>query len=121
MAAAQNLIGIGLPPAAAARLGFTASTKTGVGTAQAGAAALTGNLTTLTTSGGATAFVLPAAIAGAGPIIVWNPSATTALIYPPSGGAIQGGSTDAAFSVAQNKTAAFFKVSATAWAALLTA
>jgi hypothetical protein len=121
MSSSGELIGLGMPPKLAGLVGNLPSAKTGVGTAQSGAAPITTNFTVLTTAGGTTAFLLPTVPAGSGPYIVANPSATTALIYPPSGGTIQGGSADAAFSVAQNKTAMFFKTSATAWVVNLTA
>ena len=121
MALSGDLIGLGMPPKLAGQIGNLPSAKTGSGTAQTGATAITTNFTVLTTSGGSTAFVLPTVPAGSGAYIVSNASATTALVYPPSGGTIQGGSQDAAFSVAQNKVAMFFKTSATAWVAVLTA
>jgi len=121
MPSAKNLIGVGAPAAWANQVGFTVSSKTAVGTAQVGAVPITTNLTILTTAGGATAAVLPSVEAGAGPYIIFNQvsSAVTALIYPPSGQIIQGAgadvAADAAFSITQNKTAMFFKVSATKW------
>jgi hypothetical protein len=121
MPSAKSLIGVGVPAAQANTLGFTVSSKTAVGTAQTGAVAITTNFTILTTASGQTAAVLPATEIGGGPYIIANISATTALIFPPSGGAIQGGSTDASFSLAQNKTAMFFKTTATAWVANLSA
>ena len=121
MPSAAELIGLGTPPKLAGLSGNLPSAKTGSGTAQTGATAITTNFTVLTTSGGSTAFLLPTVPAGSGPYIVSNPSATTALIYPPSGGSIQGGSADASFSVAQIKPAMFFKTSATAWVVNLTA
>lgn len=121
MPSAAELIGLGTPPKLAGLSGNLPSAKTGVGTAQTGATPITTNFTVLTASGGATAFLLPAVPAGSGPYIVSNQSGTTALVFPPSGGSIQGGSTDASFSVATNKSAMFFKTSATAWAVNLSA
>lgn len=117
----QELIGLGEAPRLAAANGNVLSAKTGVGTAQVGATPITTNFTILTTAGGATAFLLPAVPAGAGPFFVSNAGATAALIFPPSGGSIQGGSTDASFSVAQNKPTNFYKTSSTAWVAIISA
>jgi hypothetical protein len=121
MPSAGELIGLGEAPKLAGLIGNLPSAKTGVGTAQATATPITTNFTVLTASGGATAFLLPTVPAGAGPYWMSNQSGTTALIFPPSGGSVQGGSTDASFSLATNKTAAFFKTSATAWAVNLSA
>lgn len=121
MPSAAELIGLGETPKLAGLIGNLPSAKTGVGTSQAGATPLTTNFTVLTASGGATAFLLPTVPAGSGPYVVANQSGTTALIFPPSGGSVQGGSTDASFSVATNKTAMFWKISSTAWAVNLTA
>ena len=121
MPSAKNLIGIGAPAAWANQVGFTVSSKTGTGTAQVGAVPITTNLTILTTATSQTAAVLPSVEPGAGPYIIFNQvtTAVTALIYPPSGQIIQGtgadAAADAAFSITQNKTAMFFKVSAIKW------
>jgi hypothetical protein len=121
MALSGDLIGLGFPPKLSGQVGNLPSAKTGVGTAQSGATAITTNFTVLTTSSGQTAFQLPAVKAGSGPYIMSNANSDTALIYGQTGETIQGGSANASFSVAQNKTAMFFKTSATAWVVNLTA
>jgi len=121
MPCSAELIGLGMPPKLSGLVGNLPSAKTGVGTIQTGATPITTNFTVLTAAGGADAFVLPSVPAGCGPYIVSNATATTAQIFPPTSGTIQGGSANAAFSVAQNKTAMFFKTSATAWVVNLTA
>lgn len=121
MAAAQHLMGVGMPAELARRVGNVVSGKTGVGTALATGTPITDNFTVLTTSGGATAFLLPATDIGSGPVVVFNTSATTALVFPQSGETIDNGSSSASVNVAQNKTRMFWKVTATGWASLLTA
>lgn len=121
MPCANELIGLGIPAKPAGLIGNSPSAKTGVGTAQTGATPITTNFTVLTAAGGATAFILPAIPVGSGPMIVINQSGTTAAIFPPVGGNIQGGGTDAKFDVATNKSAMFFRFSSTLWAANLTA
>lgn len=121
MSASLELIGLGVPARQAGSLGNLPSAKTGVGTANTTATPITTNFTVLTASGGATAFILPAIPVGGGPLVVINQSGTTALVFPPIGGNIQGGGTDTAFSVATNKCVMFFKFSALLWAANLTA
>jgi hypothetical protein len=76
---------------------------TGVGTAQVGGAALTGAWNVVTTSVGQTAVVLPASYPPMTPIVVRVTSATAGLVFPNSGGTINGGSANASLSVAQNK------------------
>jgi hypothetical protein len=110
-----KLMGAGMPSLQAQLIGNTVSTIAGVGTAQSGAAALVYNVNLLTTSGGATAFVLSTQWAIGDTVTVFNTSATAALVYPPSGSAIDGGSTDASVSIAQNEGREFIKVSSTSW------
>lgn len=121
MAASQTLIGVGVPPAQAARLGFTTRTLAGVGTAQVGGAAITTNMTTLTTSSGQTAFVMPAAIPGSGPFLVYNSTTTSALIYPGASKTFNGGSADAALTLPTLRSLVIFKTDATNWVAFFNA
>lgn len=121
MSTVQDFMGLGMPGALANRIGNTPVTIAGIGTAQTGAAPIQTGLTVATTAGGATAFVFQAAASLGRPFYFFNSSATTALVYPPSGGNFNGGSTDAAFSVAQNKFVTFMRLSSTAWASNLTA
>lgn len=121
-ASQSDLIGLAVgSPALAEKMGYSVGTKAGAGTAQTGATALAANsINALTTSGGATAFVLPTGAPGDS-VVVNNQSATTALVFPNSGAAINGGSTDASVSIAQNKTAIFIRYSSTVWFEVLTA
>lgn len=122
MAASQTLIGLGVPPRQARALGYPATvTLAGVGTAQVGAAAITQDMTTVTAAGGATAFVLPAAIPGSGPLVIYNSSGTSALIYPGSGKTFNGGSADAALTLPTLRSLAIFKTDTTNWIAFFNA
>jgi hypothetical protein len=121
MPSAAELIGVGVPAAQAKCLGSTVSTKAGVGLVQATATPITTNLTVLTTAVGQTAFRLPATAVGGGPYIVANTTTTAADIFPPTGNTIQGLGANVTFPVALNKTAAFYKTTATAWVAILSA
>lgn len=79
------------------------SAVTAVGTAQSGAASLPGAFNVVTTAVGQTAVVLPASYPAYTPLIVRVTSATAGLVFPPTGGTINGGSANASLSVAQNK------------------
>lgn len=120
MATQQDLMGSGLPAALATLLGNVPTLVTGIGTSQATGATLR-SMTSCVTSGGATAYTISANASTSRLFFVFNGSSTTALIYPPVGGAIGGGSTDAAFSLVQGKSVIIWKFSSTVFPAILTA
>lgn len=120
MATQTDLMGLGMPGALATVLGNQPTTIAGIGTTQAGAAALR-SMAALTTAGGATAFVIPAGTSLSRLFFLNNTSSTTALIFPPSGGNFNTGSTDASISLAQNKSMIIWRFSATQFFTLLTA
>lgn len=113
--AAGYLIGLGVPAGQANAIGNTVQTLAGVGTAQTGAKAVQVNLALLTTTGGATAFIVSDAVPIGGQVTMFNSSSTTALIYPPVGGAFDGGSTNASVSLVQNAGLTFTRLSTTSW------
>lgn len=118
MAKVADLMGLGMPPGQADQLGFTPMTSAGAGTAQAGATLIGSNLVTGTTSGGATAFVLPGPTRPWGPIWFTNSSSTAALVYPDTGAAIDNNSANSSVSVVQYETRAFIRTSTTQWISL---
>lgn len=120
MATQTDLMGVGFAAAQATLLGNVPTSVTGVGTSQATGATLR-SMTSCVTAGGATAYTISAATTLSRLYFVFNGSSTTALIYPPVGGAIGGGATDAAFSLAQGKSVIIWKFSATVFPAVLTA
>lgn len=81
---------------------------TTAGTTQSGAPLLVGAVNILTTAASQTAALLPTSHPLGSPIIVRVNTATTAVIFPPVGGSINGGSANASFSVAQNKPTVFY-------------
>ncbi len=92
------------------------------GTTQSGAPALTGAINVLTTAASQVAAILPTNFAVGSPLVVRVNTATTATIFPPVGGSINGGSANAAFSVAQNKPTLFFAMpGGIDWVAVLSA
>lgn len=117
--------GGGAPAALASMLGEEIRAVTASGTVQltnAGAIAAGNYLgmgfNTVTTSGGATAVQILDTFPVGRSTFVNVTSATAALVYPPSGCSIQGGSTDAAITVGQNSPIQLFRVSRTAFIGL---
>jgi hypothetical protein len=115
-ASATDMMGVGFSAGQAALIGETPVLNlAGVGTSQSGAAALTSSFTTVTTAASQTAFVLPSTWPLNNAMTVYNNSATSALVFPPSGGAIDNGSANASVSIAQNKPRVFVRVSTLVW------
>jgi len=102
MSTIQDLMGVGMSPALASRLGNSPTSLSGTGTTQTGATMITGSsVYLLTPTSSNTAFVLNSAFSTGRPIYLWNQSSTqTALIFPPTGGTINNGSANASVSVA---------------------
>ena len=121
MSTVQDLMGLGMPGPLASRIGNSPITITAVGTAAVGAAAIQSSLSILTTAGGATAVILPSGASLGRVFWVFCNTATTALVFPHTGGNFNNGTTDASFSLAQNKTAGFIRISSTVWVSVLTA
>lgn len=122
MPLAKDLLGVGLAAEQALRLGFNdAATVAGVGTAQTGAGAIRSTLTLATTAGGQTALVLPANAELMLPYVVVNTTATAALVFPPSGGAINAAGSNASVSIAQDLSRIFMRVNNTRWISYLAA
>lgn len=123
-ALAVDLAGVGLPQELGARLGYSNLTSlTGVGVAQVGGTAIpnfVNNVSTVT-AGGQTAFVLPSAAELEVPYFVYNPSATTALVFPPVGGSINAAGANASVGIAVNLSRIFIRKSSTVWQSFLAA
>ena len=88
-----------------APIGTTPDAITAATTAQATATLLTGAMNVVTTVVGETGVRLPPNFPVGSLISVRVATATAGLLFPPVGGAINGGTVNAAFSVAQNKPA----------------
>jgi len=95
--------------------GLTASTTT-----QATATAITADVSVFTTVASTGAVILPSG--GAADILIMNGQATNALIvFPPIGGTINGGSTNASYSQAVSKCARYVTADGLAWYAMTSA
>lgn len=124
MALVADLIGVQLPWGQSGLLGESIGTVAGAGTTQGAGTALFTDVAAYTmirgtATGGATAFTLSSNMILAKPYTFTNTSSTTAVIFPFSGGAINGGSTDASISVAQNVTVVLIRESTTAVVAIV--
>lgn len=78
---------------------------TGVGTSQTSGPTASNGINVLTSTASNTAATLPSFAAG--PVYVRVTGGTAATIFPPSGGAFNGGSADASVSVASGAIAMF--------------
>lgn len=96
-------------PAASA----TAPSVAATGTTQGGAAPVTAVDTIVTGSAGNTGVILPALdnYHNGAQLYVRNSYASSITVYPPTGGTINGGTTNAGLSVAAGKSAQFTQVS----------
>lgn len=121
MTTIRNLMGTGSSgQAAQASVGMISNSLTAAGNSQGTALALPSDFNIFTTVAASTGTILPTASPGDWYTIV-NHGANTLSVYPPTGGAIANGSTNAAFSVGANKTAQFQAISPTTFAASLSA
>lgn len=116
-ALAVDLIGSGMPALLASQLGTTIVSITGVGTAQGGSSprVFGGNVCLLTTAVGATACTIDSAMAVGDVAEVYTITATTGLLFPPTGCTIDQGSANASVSIAQNRGRQVRRVSTTAF------
>lgn len=118
MATSSDLMGLSIPPGAAGLLGLNPSAVTCAGTTSGTATAITTALSNLTAASSETGAILPASMPLGTPYVVNTTSSTSAVVYPPSGATINGASS---LTVAQNKTAVFYRYSATLIFSVLTA
>lgn len=99
------------------------TSATAVGTAQGGSSPvlLANRAYLLTTAGGATAATISSAVPIGGRLECYTITATTGLLFPPSGCTIDQGSADASVNIAQNKGRIIRRMSATAFNTILSA
>lgn len=119
----KNIMGAGVAPLVAQQINGTATDAlTATGSTQGTALACPSDNNVFTTVAASTGCVLPASPAPGDEIAVANLGANALSVYPATGGAIQTGATNAAFSVASGKTALFIARSGSLnWIALLSA
>jgi len=113
MALDRDLMGVGFADKQAQLVGAPATTAvTAAGTTSADATVL-GTQTKMVTGTftGADGIRLPTNMKLNDPYWVFNSSGSTGLVYPPTGGALNGGSTDAGLSMTTKKVAQFIRLS----------
>lgn len=119
MPLSKRMMAVGLPGETAKAInGQFVALPAGVGTAQVGATPATGDVNTIGTSSvGNTAFVLPSdAIAGDNlDIMTLSTITASALIFPPIGGTINGGGTNASITMAVSTSATFWCTANLTW------
>jgi hypothetical protein len=122
MTALQNdLTSLGMPPALASRIGVAVKSLTGVGTAQGGSSPKVygGDFVMLTTASGETAATIDASFPVGETAWVATITATTGLLFPPTGCKIDNGSDNASTSIAQNKGRLIFRATPTLFYTIL--
>ena len=121
MTVTKNLLGSGVPGLTAdAITGFPSLAQTATGASQ-GALALPTDFVVYTTSTAANGPTLPATTASGDSFLVANNTANSINVWPPVGGAIGTGSTNAALAVGAGKTAVFYSLGNGNFVAVLSA
>lgn len=120
MSSVTALMGTGMAAEQARVLGYNITSKTAATTAQATATPITSNFTVATTAVGQTALRLSVLMAGAGPFIVYNSTATAALVFPPVGGNMNG-TLNASVSAPANRATLFYSLGSGNWVSNISA
>lgn len=123
MTSKKDLVGLGMSAQMADYQGFEPLAVTAAGTAVGTATGLPENASfvNVTTAASQDGIKFHNNWPLGRPVIVVNPNATTANIYPPTGANWNGGSTDATITLAQNKVRMFIRYSTTLCYSILTA
>lgn len=98
-----------------------ATATAGTTQTQAGATVLSANLTYVTTGTAADGVKLPAGYGIGDDVFITNSSANSLNVYPATGGAINGGTVNAAKALAANMTGLYISLGNENWAAVLSA
>ena len=121
VASADTLTGLGLPAQLAQLLGGNPSQLTTTGTTQGAAATIKSTNTELLTAASQTGALLPTTPDNSNvmvPYNIANPTATTGVLYAPTGHTINGA---ASVNVAQNKHVLAWQYKPKFWAAIVSA
>lgn len=122
MTKATDLMSLGFAWPLALAEGYSSVAITAAGSTTTDATACDGqNSIFIMTATGADGIRMNTAVPLMKPIFVVNTSASTGLVYPFTGGNFNGGSTDAAISVATHKAMLIMRLSTTLWLSNLSA
>lgn len=102
-------------------IGGYAAVTAGTTQTQAGATALTGAVNAVTTGNANDGVLLPTGMAAGDQVVVANLSAVALNVYPSTGGAINGGSANAAKALAANMAGLYISTGNSNWVAVLSA
>lgn len=111
----SNLTGTGIAPAAATQIvGNVANTLTATGSSsQTNSYAIQTDISIFTSAAGNTGARLPSTASAGDTFTIANLDGNTMLVYPPSGGVINGGSTNASVSLTTKKCGTFICIDGT--------
>lgn len=119
MATSRDMMGVGVSAEQATLCGYGAvAAVSGAGTTAAAATVLkkAQNNVAVTAAGGADSIKLPADADLMRPYIIYNSSGTTANVFPPTSGTINGGTaTTGSVALTTLKAIVFFRYSSTGW------
>lgn len=123
MAFAKNIMGTGVPAAAAASdvIASTATGLTSTGTSQATALLISADANFVSTVAASTGVILYNGVVGDSCFIVNDAGANALTVYPPVGSKFNNLSTNTGFSLSANTPVWCLKISATRWFAILSA
>lgn len=123
MAFAKNVMGAGIPAAAAAsdNIAAVALAMSGAGTTQGTATLITADANFFSTVGSGSGGILYNGMIGDNCYVYNDAGANALTVYPPVGGKINGLATNSGFTLAANTAVFLAKVTATRWFALLSA
>lgn len=114
----RYMVGVGMQPEHAdALVGTIENDATATGSSQGDAFAISAEATLFTTVAASTGAVLPADAGPKSEYRIYNGGNNGLSVYPPSGGAINGGSEDAAITVASGKGCTITRLDTTNWGA----
>lgn len=120
MAKTTDLTGVGFSPQQALTIGLSSIAITAAGTTSTDATVCDNqNKFFILTATGADGIRMNSAVPLLTPIVVSNPSGSNGKVYPPTGGTVNGGSTDAGETIGTTTCQIWIRYSATAWAAVL--
>lgn len=120
MAYAKELVGVGMSPGTASGIGGTYGAVVATGSTQANAAAINASMAIVTAADGTKGAILTGQVGDE--VWVFNDSASTLKVYPPTGAAIAVvgtgvGTVNAAFSQLTYKTTIYKCLTSTQWLA----